>query len=235
MAVHICRDSGGLLHLGSPCVREFWSAVLPLVLVALVIASTLPQPKPVRTLVASLKTPFRNFLTLAEAEALDADADDLNCVPRNTVPPVPLWRSLLLAVVSLLETLVWLGVATYCLAISPVDVHHALVASALSLVWLYATVRPIVAPAATPPNDLLVLYTLQLVMSLLTFGGILFDSSVRGYPNPAPPVLAAHIANLAAITLLLLVVFNMPLAVPSDAVEKDKIVSISCPRLLHID
>ena len=69
-------------------------------------------------------------------------------------------------------------------------------------------------------------------MSILTFGGILFDSSVRGYPNPAPWVLAGHVVNLAAIVILLLVVFNMPLAVPSDRVEKDKIVSVSCIPVL---
>lgn len=224
MGIHICRNSGGLLNLGSPCIREFWSAVLPLVLVGLTLASTLPQPKPVRALVAAVKTPFRNFLTLPEAEALDGD--DVDRVPHKNTPPVPLWRSLVLAIVSLLETLVWLGLATYSLAITPIDIHHALVGFALSFVWLYAAVRPIVAPSATPPTDLLALYTLQLVMSVLLFGGILFDSSVRGYPNPAPWVLAGHVANLAAIVILLLVVFNMPLAVPSDRVEKEKIVSV---------
>ena len=221
MGVHICRDSGGVLHVGSPCIREFWSAVLPLVLVGLTLASTLPQPKPVRALVATVKRPFRNFLTLPEAEALDGD--DVDRVPTKNTPPVPLWRSLVLAVISLLETLVWLGLATYSLAITPIDIHHALVGFALSFVWLYAAVRPIVAPSATPPTALLALYTLQLVMSILVFGGILFDSSVRGYPNPAPWVLAGHVANLAAIVILLLVVFNMPLAIPSDRVEKDKI------------
>ncbi|EPT05758.1 hypothetical protein FOMPIDRAFT_1045061 [Fomitopsis schrenkii] len=32
--IYICPNSGGLLHLGSPCLRNFWSTVLPLGLVA---------------------------------------------------------------------------------------------------------------------------------------------------------------------------------------------------------
>ncbi|KAH9922425.1 multidrug resistance-associated ABC transporter [Fomitopsis serialis] len=222
MGIHICRTSGGILDLASPCVREFWSAVLPLVLVAVFLASTLPRPLFVRTAVATIQRPFRNFLTLPEAQALDAD-EKTERVAQADAPPVPLWRSLVLALVALTESLVWLGLACYSLAVSPVDVHHALVGFALASVWLYATVRPIAVPSATPPVDLLVFFTLQLVTSVLTFGGVLFDSNVRGYPSPAPFVLAGHIANLAAIGLLLLVVFYMPLDVPSGKVEKDKI------------
>ncbi|KZT66167.1 hypothetical protein DAEQUDRAFT_813713 [Daedalea quercina L-15889] len=222
MGIHICRTSGGLLDLASPCIREFWTAVLPLALVVVFLTSALPQPKGIRIAVAVFQRPFRNFLSLPEAEALDTD-EKTERVTRAGKPPVPLWRSLLLALVALTEALVWLGLACYSLAVIPVDVHHALVGFALAFVWLYAAVRPIASPSATPPVDLLVFYTLQLVTSTLALGGLLFDSNVRGYPNPAPWVLAGHVVDLAAIALLLLVVFSMPLGVPSDKVEKDKI------------
>ena len=53
---------------------------------SLTLASTLPQPKPVR----AVKTPFHHFLTLPEAEALDGGGD-VDHIPRKGTPPIPLW------------------------------------------------------------------------------------------------------------------------------------------------
>jgi hypothetical protein len=75
-----------------------------------------------------------------------------------------------------------------------------------------------------PPYDLFVVYCAHLVMGILLLGGELFDYGVVGSTPPMLVTLALS-ANLAAVLGLLVVLGSMPLAVPSNRVKKEDIVS----------
>ncbi|KZT05166.1 multidrug resistance-associated ABC transporter [Laetiporus sulphureus 93-53] len=216
-------DGDSVLSLSSPCVRDFWSAVVPATFVALVLVTSVPIPRPLRATVYRVSWPFRNFLTLPEAEALDVSRDDFGeSLPAKSAPPAPLWRTLLLSSIALFETLGWLSVACFTILL-PDRLSNAIFSFLVAATWLYATVRPMLFPTATPPADLLVLFTLHLVFATLTFGGALFDHSVLGMPPPSSVTMAGYIGNLVAISLLLLVILNMPLDIPSSYIKEEDI------------
>ncbi|GBE87310.1 ATP-dependent bile acid permease [Sparassis crispa] len=218
--------SGGareLYALASPCSREFWSAVLPAGFVAFVLLSLVPIPTLLRRTANAIKRPFTEFMSLPEAEALDAGEDVSEEEILKEASPVPLWRSVLLAFVAVVETLVWLGVSARAMYLEPEDPWKAVCAFLVALSWFYAAGRPVVAPTATVPSDLLILFFMRFVLSLLMFGGVLFDHAVYRFPLPSPLVLVAYTADLVAVALLLLVVVNMPLAIPSRRVNKAEI------------
>jgi hypothetical protein len=177
---------------------------------------------------------FTPFITLPEAEALDASAaGDEKLGALEDVTPrddpsvaIPLWRSLILSWFSLVQTLVWLGIGTYTWTVQPSHPWLALCPILISSSWLYATVRPIFHPKATPPMDLFSLYCIHLVFAILLFGGIFYERNVAGVPLPPPLVVAGHACNLAIILVLTVVVLWMPVGIPSSRVRKDDIVRI---------
>ncbi|CCM06952.1 uncharacterized protein FIBRA_09266 [Fibroporia radiculosa] len=93
MALSVCSEQS-LLSFSSSCSRDFWAAVVPATFVVVLLVTAIPLPQPVRRVINAAKQPFTNFLTVAEAEALDAcdnlpaDTDSGN----SEAPPVPLWR-----------------------------------------------------------------------------------------------------------------------------------------------
>ncbi|OBZ77340.1 ATP-dependent bile acid permease [Grifola frondosa] len=212
-----------LFSLSNACARGFWSAVIPLVFVSIFVVSAVPVPTIVQSGFNAVKLRFTNFLTLPEAEALIANDEKPEGELAKEEQPVPLWRSLLFSWTSLLETLVWLAIGSYSLVVKPANVWDGVRPFLLAISWFYATTRPLLRPTATPPYDLLTLFALLLIFGLLTFGGSLYDHGVHGMPLPPPVELVAHFANLGALLVLLLVIFNMPLAIPSKRVNKDDI------------
>lgn len=219
-----------VFDLANPCVRAFWSTILPAALVALFVFASIPIPKRVRKLLKPLSSPLQSFLTLQEAEALDVAAaagnivagDDAN-VDAGNHPTVPLWRTLAFSWIALLETLVWLSLGSYNIVQRKRDVLDVVHPFVTAVAWLYASVRPVVRPQPTPPFDLFSLYFLNLLLEVFNLGGILYDVNVLGYAFPPPLILGAHVLNLAAVLVLLSIILAMPLDIPSERVDKEKI------------
>jgi hypothetical protein len=190
-------------------------------------------------------------LDLHEAEALDITPDaDKEVTPGSDedastahpkleveVPDTPpLWRTLVFAFVGLLEALGWLSYGVYNLINhynSHMDYDHHLHPNVvgpivfpflIAISWVYAVVRSVVKPTATPPYDLFTVYCLHLVTGVLLLGGTLFDYGVVGSTPPLLVILALS-ANMAAVLILLVVVVSMPLEVPSNRVKAEDIVS----------
>ncbi|KII83783.1 hypothetical protein PLICRDRAFT_702353 [Plicaturopsis crispa FD-325 SS-3] len=206
------------------CVRSTWAAFFPAVLVALFCISSvpLPLPKPIRGFVDSIKAPFRTFLTLPEAEALDEDNGDV--LPEQTKAVTPLWRTVVLSWIALVEALIWLAIGSFNLITRTENdsVWSGVLPILTAVSWLYAAARPVWRPAPTPPYDLFALYCVHLVFGVLLLGGVLFDRQF-GVPLPGTIRVVGMALNLAAIVGLLSVVLMMPLAIPSSKVKKEDI------------
>lgn len=168
---------------------------------------------------------FRRFLTLNEAEALNAaseNAADAQIVP-DAKPPV--WRTLILCGIALLQSMAWLALASYHLITEPF--HASLVLPyVLALPWLYAALRPLLKPLSTPPYDLFVLLLVHLFMGILMLGGALYTHYVLEGPLASPFVLASLSVNIGAVLISLSVVINIPMGVPSSRVKEANIVSL---------
>jgi hypothetical protein len=230
MGLQLCRDSGPF-DFRDPCIRSSWSALIPAFFVFLLCVSTLPAPELAQKPLDIVKAPFRVYLTLPEAEALDASAaegDKLGGdedVSSSDNAPLPRWRALILSWIGLMQTLVWLGVGVYSRITDPSDVWAVLCPVLIACSWLYATARPMSSPMATPPMDLFSLYCLHLVSGTLLFGGLIFDYTITGSPLPHPLVIIALTANLVLLLGLLTVIVSMPMAIPSKRVRKEQILS----------
>ncbi|GLB44359.1 putative ABC transporter transmembrane region [Lyophyllum shimeji] len=232
MGVVLCNE-GGLFDFRDPCVRSSWSSILPAVFVFCLCLFSIPLPAPAQKVFDVLTRPFRTYLTLDEAEALDTEAaagdtvnsdEDSNLKPDATAgPQVPLWRTLVFVLTGLAETLCWLAYGSYRLIESPSDTWGAVRTFLVAGSWLYTVFRPIVRPQATPPSDLFALYVVLFVGALLQIGGVVYDHEVFGDSWPSGAVLVALSGNLAAVGALLTVVLNMPLAVPSKRVPRAEI------------
>ncbi|KAA1467006.1 P-loop containing nucleoside triphosphate hydrolase protein [Dentipellis sp. KUC8613] len=228
MRFAICPGDASL-DFGSACVRSFWATILPAVLVFVFCFSiTFPAPIKFRHWIA---TPFSPFLTLDEAEALKestliGDADEPEEEIRIEKATVPLWSSLILGWMGLVETLVWLSIGCFNAINNPTPIN--IVRPFLSAgAWFYATLRPIVRPQPTPPFDLFILYNVQLAMGVLSFGGLYYDAKV-GEVLPLRIVVTAHVLNLAAVLGLLAIILSMPLAIPNKKIDSSQVgVSIS--------
>ena len=213
----------GAFDLTSACVRDTWSALVPTAYILLVCLASTPLPTTLKRVLRVIGRPFQNFLTLPEAEALLSDEPHSDDLPANT-SAVPLWRTVLLSLVALAETLAWLVLGSYRFAVQPESLWEDLQPFIIAASWLYATCRPIASPTATPPYDLFAMYCLRLAFDLLAFGGVLYDHTVYEDPLPGAWAIAGHLLNLVALCVLLAVTFGMPLAVPSHYVKPEDIV-----------
>lgn len=234
MGLQLCRESGPFDFRDS-CVRRSWTALAPVALVFALCIVSLPVPGPARWIIGVLKSPFNTYLTLHEAEALAASAapsDKVNediSYSNETLVAVPLWRTVVLSWISLLQTLVWLGVGSFLLMDERTAVWAAICPMLVAASWLYATARPVLRPTATPPYDLFCLFIIQLISAILLLGGVLFDHNASGSPLPPTFVILGLVANLVAVLVLVVVVINMPVGVPSEHVKKEEIVNVlSC-------
>jgi hypothetical protein len=234
-----CRLSTEIWRLDLPCARSFWGALIPAAFVFLLYIIALPVPTRLSNLVRPINVQFAPFLTLQEAEALDAAAaSPLTKVAlgegggRGAEPEAAVdgqglfWKPLLLSWIALVETLVWLAIASFTLIQDQADPVFVASPFVCALVWLFATVRPIVRLRPTPPYDLFTLYILYTVIELVSLLAFAYNKHVNDIPLPPSLTVAAHILNLAALFILITTSLSMPLAIPSDRVDKAKIVSL---------
>ncbi|PPQ62804.1 hypothetical protein CVT24_000498 [Panaeolus cyanescens] len=224
--MQLCGDNGPL-DIQSPCVRAAWASILPAAFVFVLCIFSIPVPAPVRKLFAVLGAPFKTYITLHEAEALDLSAvkeNESEDVETTIEVPtvVPLWRTLLFVFLSLLQCIIWIADGSFQLYTQEDMVQGSLCFLA-ALSWLYSAIRPIARPVATPPYDVFTLYIILLAASTLQIGGILFDHSMFGYPLPSTLHTVALISNLFTLVLLLSVILSMPLSIPSGLVDKSQI------------
>lgn len=223
-------DAHPLTDFSDRCVRDFWSAIVPgafaafLVIVAVPLTAAVIRtlPGPLRKPADAVRTLFTNFLTLPEAEALDA-GEDLSSLETTESPPVPLWRSLVLSGLALGETLAWLSVGSYVLVAEPLDVWGNVRPFIVAFAWFYAASRPVAKPSATPPYDIFVLFVVQFILAVITSGGLVYDNRVQDIPYPPTWILVSHVANLVVCVVLIIIILNMPLSIPSSKVNKDDI------------
>lgn len=206
-------DSGRPLDLSDACVRISWGALSPAILVAAIcIGSRIPLP-----------ALFRPFLTLREAEALDAEDKVEDDVPVET--GVSLWRTVLLAFVALTQALLWFAAGAYKAITDKQLMWIAVCAFLIGASWLYGVYKPVFYPKPTAHLDLFTLYVVHLTFAVVLLGGALYDHELPYAPLPPRYQLAGLIANLVSVLVELGVVCTMPFELPSNRFKKEDIVS----------
>ena len=212
-------------------------AFIPAAFVFVLCVASIPIPTWLSNLVRPVRVLFVPFLTLQEAEALDvADAAESKAVLGEVVQGEPeavieqvephhFWKPLFLSWIALIETLSWLGVASFNIIQDQRDPVYIASSFVFALIWLFATLRPILRPKPTPSYDLLVLYLIYFIAEVVSLGAFAYNKHAYGTPFPDALTLAAHTLNLGALLILIAIVFSMPLAIPSRRVDKEKIVS----------
>jgi hypothetical protein len=211
-----------LLDFGDPSVRELWACILPSALVTLFCATLIPVPGLVRSVWQRVSHPFRNSLTLEQAEAYEAFHESPPGHPTPTKSATPLPQTIALSVLALLQVLVWLGLGSYSFAV-PARNWDAILSVITAATWLYASLRPIIWSSQTVFYDLFALYLAHIVTGLIVLGGSFFDYSVYQLPLPSSVVLVARVVNLSVLAILFAIVLNMPFAVPSARINKDEV------------
>ncbi len=210
-------DGTALTPLLGSCVRGYWASVIPFGFLIFV---------PLLRVLAKHLRP-KSYLTLEEAEALIPADDDVG----EDAAAAPLWRTVFLSTVSLLQCSAWIAAATYTVSVSPADIWNGVSHFLMATTWLYAGLRPLVKPLISFPYDLLVLFSLHLTCSTVVFVGYLYDSYVL-VSSLEPFIVAANALNIVAVTGVLAVVMSMPLAVPSKRIRKEDIVSLIYAHLV---
>ena len=232
-----CHFSSEFWHLDSAYARSIWGIFIPAAFVFVFCVASIPIPTWLTDLIGPIRALFVPFLTLPEAEALDlADAAEYNAIfgevtqsepeaVNEQVEPRHFWKTLFLSCIALIETLAWLGVASFNAIQDQQDPVHVVSSFVSALTWLFATLRPILRPKPTPSFDLLVLYLIHFVAEVVSIGEFVLNKQAYGTPLPNTLALTAHILHLGALLILIAIVFSMPLAIPSRRVDKEKIVS----------
>ena len=208
---------------------EFWSSIIPALLVFILCLFRLSSPLFTHKFFRILKTPFEPYMTLLEAEALDTDhsfhADTIHNL--KLTKSVSFWRPIGLSLMGLVETLCWLAYGSFLCISGPTDsdawepYQPFLIAAS----WLYTVVRPITSPSATPPYDLCCIYCVHFIAGAVRLGEIIYDNQVLAMPLPPVFGIFIIIANLAIVLGLLANLATLPMALPSDKVRKEDIVS----------
>jgi hypothetical protein len=219
----LCGNDLDPFDFRSQCVHEIWGSFLPAGLVLVLFFLSIPIP-PALDIFCS---PFKTYLTLHEAEALDDNIDKISRQDdiEHFVETVPLWRNMVFVFVGIIQCLSWITHGSYRLYNDPRDVFGGVLPFLVAIAWLYTIIRPIRYPIATSPFDLFSVYLVLFCVGSLRIGGILFDHNVFGSPWPSTITLVALSANLLALLVLLIVVLNIPLALPSNGINKKDIVS----------
>lgn len=229
--MNLCPSASSPFEFADPCIRESWAAIFPAALVFLLCISQLLISLPASIQNILGVNTFKRFLTLHEAQALDAASNDTSGAEIEITPKPPLWRTLLLCIISLLQSIAWLALASYRLVTQPFHPSSVL-PYVLALPWIYASLRPLLRPLSTAPYDLFALFVAHLAMGVLMLGGVLYPHHVLNGPLVGPLVLAGLSANVVSVLVGLAVVINIPMDVPSSRVRAVDIVSsissISC-------
>lgn len=220
-----CPHAHSALDVSDSCVRDAWSSVVPASIVfALILLSLFNRTVKTAILPESIKRLFRPFLTIEEAEALDGGGE-ISASSKAAIPS--LWRTVLFAGSGILQTLIWLGLASYHFYTDPAK--HRIAGGIFPLLtafaWLYTGLRPIIKPSVTPMYDLLVVYSTLLCGGCLKLGGALVHS------HWATVDWIAAWLNLGMVLLVLTGLAGMPLNVPSEKIEGE-IVSLNLARVV---
>ena len=230
----LCDDVLDPFDFQSQCVRELWSSLLPAGLVLVLCFLSIPIPH----VLDILCTPFKPYTTLQEAEALDSDATAIDKLSgqhdTSNLESVPLWRSVLIVFVGIIQCLSWIAYGSYQFYNDPSDMLSSVLPFLVAIAWLYTIIRPITHPIATSPFDLFSIYLVLFCVGLLRVGGILFDHNVFSSPWPSTLTLIALSANLLASLVLLIVVLSTPLALPSNRINKKDIVRDDAGTVLRL-
>lgn len=224
----VCGDYGPL-DIQSPCIRTAWSAFVPAAVVFLICFSAIPVPKLLQPIFAFIGAPFKLYIDLHEAEALDIAAvaaeKEEDVVAEVEVPSfVPLWRTLVFVFIGIAESLCWVADGSYRLYNGLYSPWTAAFSFIFALTWLYTVVRPIARPTPTAPLDLFTIYLLLFFAGCVQFGGFWYDHTALGLPWPSTLSCVALGANITALIVLLVATVTMPLAIPSSRVDKTEIV-----------
>ncbi|KAI0275322.1 multidrug resistance-associated ABC transporter [Gloeopeniophorella convolvens] len=227
--------SGGVFHLDPGCARAFWGTFVPAAFVFFLCLTVIPIPAWFSKLTQPLKNQITPFLTLQEAEAIDTAAiaeskaalgegqpNEPEAVVEQ-VKPRHLWKPLVLSWIALVETLVWLGMGSFVFIQDHVDPLYAARPFGFALTWLFATIRPIVRPKPTPPYELLTLYGIHIIIEGVSLGAMIYYKQAYDIPFPPTLTLVAHTLNLGALLVLIIIVISMPLAIPSNRIDKKDI------------
>ena len=213
------------LDFGDPFVRELWTTVLPSAFVILFCVTLIPIPGRVRFVWRRVSRPLRNSLTLEQAEAYETMHQKAKrSPPDHSIPKsaTPIFRTTTLSGLALLQVLAWLGLGSYSLAVDA-GIWDAIIPVITALIWLYASLRPILWPSQTVFYDLFALYLAHLVTGLIALGGLFFDHSVYQLPLPPQVALGARVANLSVVAISLAIVLNMPFAIPGATINEDDV------------
>ncbi|KAJ6593236.1 multidrug resistance-associated ABC transporter [Mycena capillaripes] len=182
-----------------------------------------PLPKSVRNVVDAVKSPFKPYLSLHEAEGLKLqDEQNIAEAELEVQNIVPLWRTVVFVFIGMLQCLVRMGDGSLLL-ITGHPPWQAIQQFLVALTWLYTAARPIFRPTATPPFDMLAIYTAHIAGGVLQLGGYLFQHNTSGESLPGALALVGLSVNLAALVVLVAVIMRMPLALPSHLVQKEDI------------
>jgi hypothetical protein len=148
----LCTDAGSIFDFHNPCVRSSWSASVPAAFVLFLCLFSLgfPMPEKAHKIFQVVKPPFKPFLTLHEAEALDLNTaagdkvvsdEDAGAVDLEVPDTVPLWRAVVFAFVGLVETLSWLSYGSLQLAyeedIKFINIWEGMLPFLVALPWLW--------------------------------------------------------------------------------------------------
>jgi hypothetical protein len=178
----------------------------------------------------SVKSFFGGFLSLREAFILQGEPPSVVEVPSKP----PLWKTFTLSSIGISEAIFWLAVSSYRIIVSEngkeIQVWSALSPFLIATTWLYASIRPVVRPPATPPYDLFILYLMHLVGAIISFVAIVYDHRISGIPFPGALTLLALAANFIAISTCLVIALGMPLSIPPLNVDKGKIGTTISPE-----
>jgi hypothetical protein len=160
-----------------------------------------------------------DFLPLEEAVAIENNLR----VAELVLPPVPLWRTLSLALPAIVETVAWVALSSYRLAVFESHAAYDLWAPVLVAVsWFYASLKPVMRPSPTPPYDLFIMYLVHAFTALLSVGSATYTRYTYGESVSNAYVLGTTI-HFIILGGLLAIVFSMPLGVPTSQVDKVEI------------
>ncbi|KAF8345519.1 multidrug resistance-associated ABC transporter [Amanita rubescens] len=182
-------DAAGPFDFENSCIRATWTSLLPAAFVFVLCIFALPLPRVLQN-VTIFGATFQPFLTLEEAEAMNASVDGA---------VAPLWRTAVLVFVGLAETLVWLTYGSYNLTNDFGTPWVKTLPFFLAFPWLYTVVRPVVRPIVTAPLDL-----------------IAYDYAVFDVPSPSTVNILALLLNFFAILELFIIILSIPFAIPSE-------------------
>jgi hypothetical protein len=212
-----------LFDFGDSSVRELLASIFPIVFVGIFCTTAIPIPDRIRSFVWSVTTPFHRFLTLEEAEALEVGEDEILDVKDGNKHTAPVWRMVLLTSLGLLEVFAWLAIGSYRLVTDQSDIWNGIAPIATSISWFYAALRPAIWPSPVVMYDLFTLYLVQLLTAILVVGGFFFDYRVYGTPLPSHFSFVAYASNITVVLILLVVILNMPVGLPSTKVDEAEI------------